>query len=52
VVEAACTDAPRFRWQTSDAAAAFVGLSLADLDGAKAVNAMDAFFLGSSNSCF
>jgi NAD(P)-dependent dehydrogenase (short-subunit alcohol dehydrogenase family) len=33
VVEAATTTAPRFRWQTSPAAAGFVGLSLADLDG-------------------
>lgn len=34
VVEAATTASPRFRWQTSDGARAFVGLSLADLDGA------------------
>lgn len=33
VVEAATTDTPRFRWQTSDAAVAFAGRSLADLDG-------------------
>jgi NAD(P)-dependent dehydrogenase (short-subunit alcohol dehydrogenase family) len=49
VIEAATTDAPRFRWQTSDEAAAFAGLSLADLDGAKAVSAMDSLFLGSSD---
>ena len=35
VVEAATTTAPRFRWQTSDAAARFAGLSLADLDGSR-----------------
>ena len=34
VVEAAMTDRPRFRWQTSDAARAFVAQSLRDLDGA------------------
>lgn len=33
VVEAATTGTPKFRWQTSPAAAAFAGLSLADLDG-------------------
>jgi len=33
IVEAATTESPRFRWQTSPTAAAFVGLSLADLDG-------------------
>ena len=47
VIEAATTAAPRFRWQTSDEAAAFVGVSLADLDGARAVNAMDTLFLSS-----
>ena len=46
VIEAAITEAPRFRWQTSREAAALVGLSLADLDGAKIVNAMDSLFLG------
>lgn len=35
VVEAATTATPRFRWQTSDTAAAFAGLSLADLDGCR-----------------
>ncbi|MCJ1707290.1 SDR family NAD(P)-dependent oxidoreductase [Microbacterium sp. VKM Ac-2923] len=35
VVEAATTSAPRFRWQTSEAAARFASLSLADLDGAR-----------------
>lgn len=34
VVEAATTASPRFRWQTSPGAAAFVGRSLSDLDGA------------------
>ena len=33
IVEAATTAEPRFRWQTSDQAAAFVGMSLKDLDG-------------------
>ncbi|HKT04557.1 MAG TPA: SDR family NAD(P)-dependent oxidoreductase [Rugosimonospora sp.] len=46
VIEAATTDTPRFRWQTSDEAAAFAGLSLADLDGAKTIDAMDSVFLG------
>jgi NAD(P)-dependent dehydrogenase (short-subunit alcohol dehydrogenase family) len=50
VIEAATTEAPRFRWQTSDEAAALVGLSLADLDGAKTVSAMDSLFLGLSIS--
>lgn len=35
VVEAATTANPKFRWQTSATAAAFVGLSLADLDGSR-----------------
>ncbi|WP_279367088.1 SDR family oxidoreductase [Microbacterium testaceum] len=35
VVEASTTSAPRFRWQTSDAATQFAGLSLADLDGSR-----------------
>jgi NAD(P)-dependent dehydrogenase (short-subunit alcohol dehydrogenase family) len=48
VIEAATTDAPRFRWQTSDDATAFASLSLADLDGAKTVSAMDSFFLRES----
>src|ERR1700761_8029932 len=43
VVEGAPTAAPRCRWQTSDQAATLVGLSLADLDGAKTVNGMDHF---------
>ncbi|MGZ6751946.1 MAG: SDR family oxidoreductase [Nocardioides sp.] len=38
VVEAATTDTPRFRWQTSEGAAAFVGLSLADLDGSRVLD--------------
>lgn len=33
VVVACTTDKPRFRWQTSEGASAFAGLSLADLDG-------------------
>jgi hypothetical protein len=40
VIEAATTESPRFRWQTSEAAAASVGLSLADLDGSAVVKAM------------
>ena len=35
VVEAATTTEPRFRWQTSEGAASFTGLSLADLDGSR-----------------
>lgn len=35
IIEAATTDQPRFRWQTSPGAAAFAGLSLADLDGSR-----------------
>ena len=37
IVEAATTDQPRFRWQTSAQAEQFVGLSLADLDGSRVV---------------
>lgn len=33
IIEAATTTEPRFRWQTSAGASAFVGMSLADLDG-------------------
>ncbi|MGG5260551.1 SDR family oxidoreductase [Phycicoccus avicenniae] len=39
IVEAATTDAPRFRWQTSAQAEQFVGLSLGDLDGSRVVGA-------------
>lgn len=39
IVEAATTDAPRFRWQTTEQASAFVGLSLADLDGSRVLGA-------------
>jgi NAD(P)-dependent dehydrogenase (short-subunit alcohol dehydrogenase family) len=42
VVRAATADTPRFRWQTSEAAAASVGLSLRDLDGSSVVTAMSA----------
>ena len=35
IVEAATTDNPRFRWQTSSLATGFAGLSLADLDGSR-----------------
>ncbi|MET0965831.1 MAG: SDR family NAD(P)-dependent oxidoreductase [Nakamurella sp.] len=35
IVEAATTPTPRFRWQTSVGAGAFVGLSLADIDGSR-----------------
>ena len=35
IVEAAITDSPKFRWQTSAGASGFVGLSLADLDGSR-----------------
>ena len=37
IVEAATTDQPRFRWQTSAQAEQFVGVSLADLDGSRVV---------------
>lgn len=39
VVEAATTGVPKFRWQTSDTAVAFAGLSLADLDGSRVLAA-------------
>lgn len=45
VVEAALTDSPQFRTQTSAGASAFAGLSLADLDG-KAVLAQTSTWLG------
>lgn len=35
IIEAATTGRHRFRWQTSAGAAAFAGLSLADLDGSR-----------------
>ncbi|GAA2157348.1 short-subunit dehydrogenase [Humibacillus xanthopallidus] len=35
IAEAATADEYRFRWQTSDGATAFVGMSLADLDGSR-----------------
>lgn len=38
VVAAGTTEAPRFRWQTSEGAAGFVGLSLADLDGSRVLD--------------
>lgn len=37
IVDAATTTEPKFRWQTSAGAAAFVGLSLADLDGSRVI---------------
>lgn len=39
IVEAAITGTPKFRWQTSDSAAAFAGLALADLDGSRVLGA-------------
>ncbi|MDJ1134750.1 SDR family oxidoreductase [Streptomyces iconiensis] len=39
VVEAATTDSPRFRWQTSQAAVSLAGLSLADMDGSNVLTA-------------
>jgi NAD(P)-dependent dehydrogenase (short-subunit alcohol dehydrogenase family) len=36
---AATTGSPKFRWRTSPGAAAFVGLSLADLDGSRVLGA-------------
>ncbi|MFN3950666.1 SDR family NAD(P)-dependent oxidoreductase [Microbacterium sp.] len=38
VVEAATTDAPRFRWQTSEAAVRFASLSLSDLTGSRVID--------------
>ena len=38
IVEAATTTSPKFRWQTSPGASAFVGLSLADLDGSRVLD--------------
>ncbi|GAA4722481.1 SDR family oxidoreductase [Pedococcus ginsenosidimutans] len=43
IVEAATTDQPRFRWQSSEQAAAFVGLSLGDLDGSAVLGATSAW---------
>ncbi|MEH3075576.1 MAG: SDR family NAD(P)-dependent oxidoreductase [Quadrisphaera sp.] len=43
VVEAATTDSPRFRWQTSETAVRFAGLSLADLDGSRVLGATSAW---------
>lgn len=37
VVEAATTSQPRFRWQTSETAVRFAGLSLGDLDGSRVI---------------
>ena len=38
VVEAALTEQPRFRWQTSSTAEGFAGLSLADLSGERVLD--------------
>lgn len=43
VVEAATTTTPQFRWQTSDTAVAFVGRSLADLDGSRVLDVTSAW---------
>ena len=43
IVEAATTTRPKFRWQTSDSAAAFVGLTLADLDGSRVLGSTTAW---------
>lgn len=37
VIEAATTESPKFRWQTSEAAVRFAGLSLGDLDGSRVI---------------
>lgn len=37
VIEAATTSEPKFRWQTSEAAVRFAGLSLGDLDGSRVI---------------
>ncbi len=39
VVQAATTTTPRFRWQTSETAVSFAGLSLGDLDGSRVLAA-------------
>jgi len=39
IAGAALSDEYRFRWQTSDAATTFAGMSLADLDGSKVFEA-------------
>jgi len=39
VIEAAITDAPRFRWQTSEAAVRFASLSISDLSGSRVLDA-------------
>lgn len=38
VIEAAVTDDPRFRWQTSETAVRFAGLSISDLSGARVLD--------------
>jgi NAD(P)-dependent dehydrogenase (short-subunit alcohol dehydrogenase family) len=38
IAAAATSPTYRFRWQTSDQAASFVGVSLADIDGERAIN--------------
>lgn len=38
IIEAATTSDPKFRWQTSPGASAFVGMSLADLDGSRVID--------------
>ncbi|TKV59279.1 SDR family oxidoreductase [Nakamurella flava] len=50
VVEAATTPEPRFRWQTSEAAVRFAGLSLADLDGSRVLAATSTWVQPSSGS--
>ncbi len=39
VVEATATTSPKFRWQITEGAAAFVSLFLADLDGSRVIGA-------------
>lgn len=48
VIEAATATAPKFRWQTSDAAVRFAGLSLADLDGSRVLAATSTWIAPSS----
>ena len=38
MVEAALTEQPRFRWQSSPTAEGFAGLSLADLSGERVLD--------------
>jgi NAD(P)-dependent dehydrogenase (short-subunit alcohol dehydrogenase family) len=45
IIEAATTESPKFRWQTSDAAVAFASRSLADLDGSRVLDFTSAWLV-------